>query len=298
MSRILIAVAMRTALSLRDMAHARDPLQRQVQKDFLWCHSPTVLFAPVFHEPGPSSKLAKKAFRKLKFFSVTKAQNKEKTNWHTEPRAPFSLAFFFYGPSSSDFLGGTLGGLRSCDFRFFLSAIAWGPCLTSNMVDRAAFAEDPFSATTELSSWSSSECPSSRFGFFGALRACFLPWAVSSSFSSSVSSSSSSSPSSACASSSSYSSLSSSSPSNQVHNPRGGGGGGRPLGSGRQLPPPTNCWPEAPWGGGGSWRPRTRGVAPPPPGVTIGFLAGFYAGGHHDAPRNKAWIQRLSRFPQ
>ena len=23
-----------------------------------------------------------------------------------------------------------------------------------------------------------------------------------------------------------------------------------------------------------------------------------YAGGHHDAPRNKAWIQRLSRFPQ
>ena len=22
------------------------------------------------------------------------------------------------------------------------------------------------------------------------------------------------------------------------------------------------------------------------------------AGGHHDAPRNKAWIQRLSRFPQ
>ena len=28
--------------------------------------------------------------------------------------------------------------------------------------------------------------------------------------------------------------------------------GGRPLGSGRQLPPPTNCWPGAPfWGGGG-----------------------------------------------
>ena len=28
--------------------------------------------------------------------------------------------------------------------------------------------------------------------------------------------------------------------------------GGRALGSGRQLPPPpTNCWPEAPWGGGG-----------------------------------------------
>ena len=23
-----------------------------------------------------------------------------------------------------------------------------------------------------------------------------------------------------------------------------------------------------------------------------------YAGGRHDAPRNKAWIQRLSRFPQ
>ena len=23
-----------------------------------------------------------------------------------------------------------------------------------------------------------------------------------------------------------------------------------------------------------------------------------YARGHHDAPRNKAWIQRLSRFPQ
>ena len=23
-----------------------------------------------------------------------------------------------------------------------------------------------------------------------------------------------------------------------------------------------------------------------------------YAVGHHDAPRNKAWIQRLSRFPQ
>ena len=23
-----------------------------------------------------------------------------------------------------------------------------------------------------------------------------------------------------------------------------------------------------------------------------------YTGGHHDAPRNKAWIQRLSRFPQ
>ena len=23
-----------------------------------------------------------------------------------------------------------------------------------------------------------------------------------------------------------------------------------------------------------------------------------YAGGHHDAPHNKAWIQRLSRFPQ
>ena len=23
-----------------------------------------------------------------------------------------------------------------------------------------------------------------------------------------------------------------------------------------------------------------------------------YAKGHHDAPRNKAWIQRLSRFPQ
>ena len=23
-----------------------------------------------------------------------------------------------------------------------------------------------------------------------------------------------------------------------------------------------------------------------------------YAGGHHDAPRNKAWIQRLSLFPQ
>ena len=23
-----------------------------------------------------------------------------------------------------------------------------------------------------------------------------------------------------------------------------------------------------------------------------------YAGGHYDAPRNKAWIQRLSRFPQ
>ena len=23
-----------------------------------------------------------------------------------------------------------------------------------------------------------------------------------------------------------------------------------------------------------------------------------YAGGHHDAPRNKAWIQKLSRFPQ
>ena len=30
------------------------------------------------------------------------------------------------------------------------------------------------------------------------------------------------------------------------------GGGGRPLGSGRQLPPPPiNCWPEAPGGGGG-----------------------------------------------
>ena len=23
-----------------------------------------------------------------------------------------------------------------------------------------------------------------------------------------------------------------------------------------------------------------------------------YAGGHHDAPRNKAWMQRLPRFPQ
>ena len=33
------------------------------------------------------------------------------------------------------------------------------------------------------------------------------------------------------------------------------GGGGRPLGSGRQLPPPNNCWPEAPGGGGGGhWR--------------------------------------------
>ena len=28
-------------------------------------------------------------------------------------------------------------------------------------------------------------------------------------------------------------------------------GGGRPLGIGRQLPPLTNCWKEAPWGGGG-----------------------------------------------
>ena len=38
-------------------------------------------------------------------------------------------------------------------------------------------------------------------------------------------------------------------------------GGGRPLGSGRQLPPPTNCWPVAPWGGG-HWR---GGPLPPPP---------------------------------
>ena len=30
-----------------------------------------------------------------------------------------------------------------------------------------------------------------------------------------------------------------------------GGGGGQPLGSGCQLAPPTNCWPEAPWGVGG-----------------------------------------------
>ena len=36
-------------------------------------------------------------------------------------------------------------------------------------------------------------------------------------------------------------------------------GGGRSLGSGRQLPPQTDCWPKAPWGGGGgggggAWR--------------------------------------------
>ena len=37
--------------------------------------------------------------------------------------------------------------------------------------------------------------------------------------------------------------------------------GGRPLGSGRQLPPPpppTNCWPEAPWGGGGHGKGGSR----------------------------------------
>ena len=32
------------------------------------------------------------------------------------------------------------------------------------------------------------------------------------------------------------------------------GGGGALLGSGRQLPPPTNCWPQAPGGGGGLGR--------------------------------------------
>ena len=35
-------------------------------------------------------------------------------------------------------------------------------------------------------------------------------------------------------------------------------GGGRPLGPGRQLPPPTNCWPKAPRGGGGAWRGGSR----------------------------------------
>ena len=43
-------------------------------------------------------------------------------------------------------------------------------------------------------------------------------------------------------------------------------GGGRPLGSGRQLPPQLT-FGRRPLGGGGrgSWRPKTGGVAPPPP---------------------------------
>ena len=40
--------------------------------------------------------------------------------------------------------------------------------------------------------------------------------------------------------------------------------GGRPLGSGRQLPPQLTVGRRPlGGGGGGSWRPRTRGVAPP-----------------------------------
>ena len=41
----------------------------------------------------------------------------------TLPRAALSLSFFFLGISASDFLGGTLGGLRSSDFRFFFPAM-------------------------------------------------------------------------------------------------------------------------------------------------------------------------------
>ena len=57
----------------------------------------------------------------------------------TLPRAALSLSFFFLGISASDFFGGTLGGVRSSDFRFFFSAIVCGSCLTSSMVDSAAF---------------------------------------------------------------------------------------------------------------------------------------------------------------
>ena len=65
--------------------------------------------------------------------------------------------------------------------------------------------------------------------------------------------------------------------------------------------PPTNCRPEAPWGGGGGGGLGGGGVW-----EGVGFWEGVvlvgalktYAGGHPDAPRNEAWIQRLSRFPQ
>ena len=52
--------------------------------------------------------------------------------------------------------------------------------------------------------------------------------------------------------------------------PNPGGGGGRPLGSGRQLPPPTNCWPEAPWGGGGGLKGGQMGGGGAPGGSVGG----------------------------
>ena len=54
----------------------------------------------------------------------------------------------------------------------------------------------------------------------------------------------------------------------------------------------------------GGWGPKKGGNATSPlhsrgsPTKGTKLEVKTYAGGHHDAPRNKAWIQRLSRFPQ
>ena len=101
-----------------------------------------------------------------------------------------------------------------------------------------------------------------------------------------------------------------------------GARGGRSLGLGADLPPPSNCWPGAPWGagggrGGGIWRvwvwepgPPTQGATqlcqsqvatvPRGGGVQSGRLWCPRTVGHHQRPCSKGkylWQLTVGRRP-